>query len=69
MFGLSIGMTYEGDNSFKTLFGAILSILVTIIITAFVVYKTELMVARQDAKTSRQTFIQKLADTPPYYIH
>ena len=69
MFGLRIGMTYEGNDNFRTLFGAILSIIVSIIITAFVVYKMELMLARQDAKTSRQTFIQKLADTPPFYIH
>ena len=69
MFGINIKMTYQGQHSFKTLFGAILSILVCILVAMFVGYKTNLMFTKQNTKTSKQTFMANLANEPPYFIH
>lgn len=59
-FGINIKMTYEGHESFKTLFGAILSILVGLVIVSFFVYKTMIMLNRMDARTSKESFIRNL---------
>lgn len=53
MFGINIKMTYEGYDSFKTLFGAIISIMVGIILVSFFTYKGLIVFNRLDAKTSK----------------
>ncbi len=53
MFGINIKMTYEGYDSFKTLFGAIISIMVGVILVSFFTYKALIMFNRLDAKTSK----------------
>ncbi len=53
MFGINIKMTYEGQESFKTLFGASISIIVALIAMTFLTYKTNIMLNREDAKTSK----------------
>jgi hypothetical protein len=52
-FGINIKLTYEGYESFKTLFGAILSIIVGLVIVSFFSYKSIIMLNRLDAKTSK----------------
>jgi hypothetical protein len=69
MFGINIKMTYEGYDSFKTLFGAIISIMVGVILVSFFTYKALIMFNRLDAKTSKQSFIKNLHDEPPFYLH
>ena len=68
-FGINIKMTYDGHESFKTLFGAILSILVGLVIVSFFVYKTLTMVNRMDARTSKESFIRNLQIEPPLFAH
>jgi hypothetical protein len=53
VFGVHINMTYEGYESFKTLFGAFLSIIVGIILLSFFAFKGNIMFNRLDAKTSK----------------
>jgi hypothetical protein len=69
MLGIDINITYQMQYSFKTLFGAVLSILVAFIMMSFIGYKMHTWITRGDAKTSKQSFVQKLADTPPFYIN
>ncbi len=69
VFGVKINMTYEGEESFKTLFGAILSIFVVIILVSFLSYKGIIMFNRLDAKTYKQTFMKNLHDEPPFDIY
>jgi hypothetical protein len=60
MFGIHIKMTYEGRESFKTLIGAFLSILVGLVVVSYFSYKSTIMLNRLDARTSKQTFIKNL---------
>lgn len=62
-------MTYEGHESFKTLFGAIMSIIVGLLVISFFTYKSTLMLNRMDAKTSKQSFVKNLKYEPPMYVH
>jgi len=68
-FGINIKMTYDGHESFKTLYGAILSILVGLVIVSFFIYKTLIMVNRMDARTSKESFIRNLQIEPPLFAH
>jgi hypothetical protein len=52
-FGMNIKMTYAGEESFKTLFGACFSIFVGMIILSFFTYKAAIMFNLLDAKTSK----------------
>lgn len=69
MLGININMTYQGEYTFKTLFGAVLSIMVALVLTMFVGYKINILFTRSDAKTSKQSFVQKLAEAPPLFLH
>ena len=68
-FGINIKMTYEGQESYKTLFGAILSILVGLVIFSFFSYKLMIMLNRMDARTSKESFIRNLQLEPPLFAH
>ncbi len=69
MFGIDIKMTYNGHQSFKTMFGAFFSIMVGIVLVTFFVYKSTIMLNRLDAKTSKQSFVRSLKDEGPFYPH
>jgi len=53
VFGINIKMTYAGEETFKTLFGAFFSIFVGMIILSYFTYKAIIMFNLLDAKTSK----------------
>ena len=53
IYGEQIGLTYRGENSFKTTPGAITSLLVLSTMVAFSIYKFGIFVNKQDPEVSR----------------
>jgi hypothetical protein len=53
-------LTYNGDSSFKTSPGAVISLIVLLAMVAFSSYKFSVFVNRQDPDVSRQTFLRNL---------
>ena len=62
-------MNYEGNESFKTLFGACLSIFVGIVILSFLVLKVTVLLNRLDAKTTQEILVTNLEKEPPLFAH
>ena len=60
LFGRNILLTYQGDDKFKTNFGAVLSMLLIMLMVSFTLFKFAIMVNRSDFKSSKQSFVRNL---------
>ena len=62
-------MTYEGSESYKTIFGACLSIIVGFMILSFIAQRVFLLTSKEKIKTSKDYFVTNLENEPPFYAH
>lgn len=66
MFGQSINLTWNGEDEYKTMFGASISWVLRIVITAYLCYKFIIMVTRQNPTVTKTTGIRAPEDEEPY---
>jgi hypothetical protein len=53
MYGEQISLTYKGESQFKTLPGAIASLVVILTLLAFAAYRMIILVTRDDPSVSK----------------
>jgi len=66
LFGQSVNLTWNGEDEYKTMFGASISWVLRIVITAYLVYKFIVLVTRQDASITKTTGIRAPEDDEPF---
>ena len=66
LFGQSINLTWNGEDEYKTMFGASISWVLRIVITAYLIYKFIVLVTRQDAGVTKTTGIRRSEDEEPF---
>jgi hypothetical protein len=59
-------LTYQGDDTFKTMPGASVSIVVFGVILAYALYRTIILVNLDDTKVSKKSFMRDLDEFPPF---
>ena len=60
LYGEQVSLTYKGDQSYKTIPGAIVSLIVLLTIFAFGTYRFLVFVSRSDPNLSKQSFTRDL---------
>jgi hypothetical protein len=60
LFGQEVKLTYKGKESFSTLPGSIISILILITIVGFASYRMYVLVNRLNPAVSQQSFLKDL---------
>ena len=65
MYGEQISLTYKGESQFKTLPGAIASLVVMLTLLAFATYRMIILVTRDDPSVSKQSFMRDLDAEDP----
>ena len=65
-YGQQISLTYKGDNSFKTLPGAFITILITIVVGFYGIYRCYVLFNRINPNVLLSTFVYSLNETAPY---
>ena len=67
LYGHSVSLTYKGEQNYKTIPGAIMSLIVILTILAFSTYKSIVFVTKQDPNVSKQVFTRDLDHEGPLY--
>ena len=65
MYGEQISLTYKGESQFKTLPGAMASLVVIVTLLAFATYRTIILVTRNDPNVSKQSYMRDLDGADP----
>lgn len=68
MFGIPINLTYNGKESFKTLFGATVSAITFIVIFSFFIYRSCMFISKDSATISTIKKVSNLHQTGPFYL-
>ena len=66
LFGQSINLTWNGEDEYKTMFGASISWVLRIVITAYLIYKFIVLVTRQNPDVTKTTGIRPPEDEEPF---
>jgi hypothetical protein len=66
LFGQSVNLTWNGEDEYKTMFGASISWILRIVITAYLAYKFYILVARQDPDVTKSTGIRAPDEEVPF---
>ena len=56
IYGEQINLTYKGEDSFKTMPGALVSILIITLLTAYSGYRIFVLLTRNESSISKSTF-------------
>ena len=67
LYGEQVSLTYKGDQRYKTMPGAIVSVIVLLTIIAFSIYRCIVFVTKQDPNLSKQSFTRDLDIEGPLY--
>ena len=65
MYGEQISLTFKGESQFKTLPGAMASLVVMLTLLAFATYRMIILVTRDDPNVSKQSFVRDLDAEDP----
>ncbi|CDW71429.1 UNKNOWN [Stylonychia lemnae] len=65
-FGQSVTFTYNGEDQFKTLFGAAISLVLMIVLLAFGIYKFVYLVNRWNPNVIKTSFLRDLKEEPAF---
>jgi hypothetical protein len=65
MYGEQISLTYKGESQFKTLPGAMASLVVILTLLAFATYRIIILVTRDNPNVSKQSFMRDLDAVEP----
>ena len=65
-YGEGIHLTYKGVNKYKTSPGAVTSLIVIIVLTAYAGYKCYNLVNKINPNVSKQSFIRGLSKDPSF---
>ncbi len=60
LYGEQVSLTYKGDQSYKTIPGALMSLIVVLTIMAFGTYRCSVFVMKDDPNLSKQSFTRDL---------
>ena len=66
LFGQSVNLTWNGEDEYKTMFGASISWVLRIVITAYLIYKFIVMVTRRDPDVTKTTGIRPQEEQEPF---
>ena len=66
IYGQQINLTYQGDESFKTIPGALTSVIIITIMLAYSAYRTYTLFARLNPNLSSPIFMQDLNEIDPF---
>ena len=64
LYGEQVALTYKGEGSFKTVPGAVTTLLVLITMLAFTTYRMIVFVTKADPEVSKQSFMRDLDSSP-----
>ena len=65
-FGQNVTFTYNGEDQFKTTFGAAVSLVLIIILTAFSIFKFYYLVNRFNPSVLKTSFLRDLSEEPAF---
>lgn len=60
MYGEQIALTYKGEAKYKSVLGAIVTLLVIMIMMAFCTQKLSILTKKEDPTVIKQTFMRNL---------
>ena len=63
-YGEQIALTYKGQSTYKTLPGAITTLMVLMAMTAFTIYRLMILTTKDDPQVSKQSFMRDLDAEP-----
>lgn len=66
MFGQSVSLTWNGEDTFKTSWGAFISWIILIIMTAYTVYRLIYMIMRWNPSIAKTTLIRGADEDLPF---
>ncbi len=65
VYGEQISLTYQGDDTYKTVPGASVSIVVFAVILAYAAYRSLILFTLEDTKVSKKSFLRDLDQEAP----
>ena len=66
IFGHPISLTFKGNHSYKTTFGAFVTVIVGFGIMAYSLSRLQHLITRQDPVLTKKNFIRDLSGAPPF---
>ncbi len=66
IFGQSVNFTWNGEDQFKTTWGASVSLLITLMMLAYTLYRFYYFVERENPTVSRTTLIRTVEEDEPF---
>ena len=66
MFGQSVNFTWNGEDTYKTSWGALVSWVILFIMTAYTVYRLVYMVNRWNPSVAKTTLIRSAEEDEPF---
>lgn len=66
LFGQSVNFTYDGEDQFKTTFGAVLSLIIILILLGFGIYKAVYLFSKFNPNVIKTTLMYDISDLQEY---
>ena len=66
MYGRHITLTYKGDDTYKTLYGAIITIFLCSFLLGYGLYKASILITRGDTTVSKKSMLVNLDEAGTY---